>query len=120
MASTNSEGMIIPHQGTTIYDGGFYVPDNTKKPITIYRYFGFPDAQVRVPSSDENCTNIVLETTPDPKQVPRINAGGVIVSAMLNAEIGQIQRGFEIRDEKFMSALHDAVLNAETIKPKTN
>jgi hypothetical protein len=106
--------------GTTIYDGGFYVPDNPNKPITTYRYFGFPNAQVRVPAPSENCNSLVFDGTPDAKKVPRINAGGVIASVLVNAEVGQIMPGQEIKDEKFMKSLRKAVSDIVVIKSAKN
>ncbi len=114
-----SQGISL-EGGATIFDGGFYVPDNPSKPITIYRYFGFPNAQVRVPAPDENCSSLVFDGAPDAKKVPRINAGGVIASALVNAEVGQIMPGLEIRDEQFMKSLRKAVSGVVVIKSAEN
>lgn len=79
---TGSGGGGLPGQPTTT-DGGFYVPDDKSKPITIYRYFTSRRVPELAPPENMTCAN--LGYMQDPKtyryDIVTIGAAGAVSGA---------------------------------------
>lgn len=68
----NEKGAGIPGTGATM-DCGFYVPNDEKMPIEIYRYFSTTDAPVEVPPPEADCSTVAYTKDPATTKVSLVN-----------------------------------------------
>jgi hypothetical protein len=75
-------------------DGGFYVPNNPKEPVTIYRYFTVSPVPADVPSASTSCDQLAYIKDPASQKISSVSfvasgavggaAGGVIGRSLAN------------------------------------
>lgn len=81
-------GDAIPGQGTA--DGGFYIPNSSSEPVSIYRYFSTADAPVQVPPDSASCATTGYAKDPSTSKVSLVSFA--VAGAIGGATGGLISR----------------------------
>jgi hypothetical protein len=73
----------IPGQPTAT-DGGFYLPNDPKEPVTVYRYFTTSDVPIEVPPDNLTCSTLAYTKDPASQKVSLMSfaAGGAVGGAV--------------------------------------
>lgn len=82
ITTRNDEGRPFPGQPISV-DGGFYLPNDPKEPVTLYKYFTVTPVPVEVPAENETCSNLTYTKEPASQKVSLVafSAGGAVGGA---------------------------------------